>query len=153
MKGDRGLWLGVLLGAPLLLLGVKDVFDQASRTHPFELARWVVGAALVLDLVVLPVSLLVGRSIRGRPALRWAMSSSAITLLVAWPYVRGYGRSRGNPSLLPRDYGTGTSLAIAATVVAAGAWAVLATRRAHAQAKSSTGSVQPPPSPPSASAT
>nr|MBA3653360.1 hypothetical protein [Actinomycetota bacterium] len=27
--------------------------------------------------------------------------------LVAWPLVRGYGRSAGNPSILPRNYGAG----------------------------------------------
>lgn len=124
MTSNRGLWLGVVLGTPLLLVGVRDVFEQANRTHPFELARWVVGAALVLDLAVLPASLVVGRAVHGRPALRWALSSTAVTLLVAWPYVRGYGRSRGNPSLLPRAYGTGVGVAVFVTIVVAGAWAL-----------------------------
>lgn len=122
MKGERGLWIGVAIGGPILLLGLRDVVEHATRTHPFELARWVVGAALVLDLVVLPVCLLFGRAISGRPALRWALSASATLVLVGWPSIRGYGRSRGNPSLLPRDYGTGTIAAMAVTVGASLAW-------------------------------
>jgi hypothetical protein len=123
---NRGLWLGVLLGTPLLLLGLREVLVHADRTHPAELARWVIGAALVLDLAILPLSLLVGRATRGRPAIRWAASSIAVTLLVSWPYVRGYGRSPSNPSLLPRDYGSGVLVAVVATLGAAAAWALVA---------------------------
>jgi hypothetical protein len=47
-------------------------------------------------------------------------------VLVAWPFVQGYGRDPACPSLLPRDYAASLALAVtAAWVVAA---AVLAAR-------------------------
>lgn len=130
MTGNRGLVIGLALGTPLLLLGVKDVFDQAARTHPFELTRWVVGAALVLDLLVLPACLLLGRTITPRPALRWALSAIATIVVVGWPSARGYGRAAGNPSLLPRNYGMGIAVACVVVVAAASAWLAIRGRRA-----------------------
>jgi hypothetical protein len=34
--------------------------------------------------------------------------------VVAWPFVRGYGRQPGNPSLLPRNYAAGLAAYLAA---------------------------------------
>lgn len=128
--GHAGLWVGLAVGGPVIAFGVAGAVGDAASTHPAELARWVVGGALVHDLVLAPivlaVSWLVGRVGRGRarrPALgplRWAMATSAVLVLFAWPFVRGYGRNPGVPSLLNRDYGAG----LAAYLVAV--WAVAA---------------------------
>jgi hypothetical protein len=122
MTTNRGLWIGVLGGAPLIALGAFDAFSEADRTKPAELVRWVVGAALVVDLLVVPVSLAIGRLVGGRPPLRWALASTATLMAVGWPFVRGYGRNAGNPSLLPRDYGAGIAVAAAAVWMAALVW-------------------------------
>jgi hypothetical protein len=122
MKEDRGLWIGVALGAPIVVIGVLDALGSSRLTHPAELARWVIGGIVVVDLVVIPIALLVGRALAGRALLRWALAASGILAVVAWPYVRGYGRDPNNPSLLPRSYGTGLVVTIAVVWAAAGAW-------------------------------
>jgi hypothetical protein len=112
-----------------------------TPTRPSS-AGWLIGSAAVHDLVLLPVVGVVAWTLRRAiPAASWpAVRAGALVAgtlaLVRWPYVRGYGASRGNPSLLPRDYTLGTLLAIAVilivTAVAATAAVVRARRRSRA---------------------
>jgi hypothetical protein len=126
-----GRWIGLALGLPVIAWGIRGVFMESARTHPAELGRWLVGSAVVHDAVVLPIVLVVGTaarrivSDRAWPVVRWALATSGVLLLVSWPFVRGYGRSRGNPSLLPRSYGAGVLVALAAVWLASGAWLLL----------------------------
>jgi hypothetical protein len=125
---SKGLLLGVLLGAPLIGLALLDGRTDAADTHPAELTRWIVGGVLVVDLVVIPGALLVARATRRWRWLRWPLAATGTILLVAWPFVRGYGRSASNGSLLPRDYAVGTLVAVA-VVWATAALVTLARRR------------------------
>jgi uncharacterized membrane protein len=128
----RGLVVGLALGVPVMLFGVRGVLLDARDTHPAELARWLVGAAVVHDLVLLPVVGALGWGLRRlTPAPAWPMvRAGAIVVgtlaLVAWPYAASYGASPGNPSLLPRDYVLGPALA-AAAIAALTAVAAVAT--------------------------
>ena len=105
---------------------MRGAFVDAADTHPAELARWLVGAALVHDLVIVPVALLVGTvgrrftPRRAWPAVRGGLLVSGILALVAWPFVRGWGRDPTNPSLLARDYGAGLVLALVVVWVVVG---------------------------------
>ena len=123
----RGLLAGLALGLPLIAYGVRGVFVDAADTHPADMARWLVGAALVDDLVIVPAALLVGTigrrftPRRAWPAVRGGLLVSGILALVAWPFVRGWGRDPTNPSLLARDYGAGLLLALVAVWVVVGA--------------------------------
>jgi hypothetical protein len=110
---DRGLWVGVAAGTPILGITALQARTEAADVHPGELARWIVGGALVVDLVVIPLALLAAWAVRRRRWARWPLAASATLLLVAWPFLSGYGRSRSNPSLLPRDHTAGTLVAIA----------------------------------------
>lgn len=136
MTGDttsrRGLLAGLAVGVPLIAYGVRGVLVDARDTHPAELARWLVGVALVDDLVVVPLALLAG--VVGRratpswawPAVRAGLLVTAVLVLVGWPFVRGWGADPTNPSLLARDYGAGLAVALGvvwATVAAAALWA------------------------------
>lgn len=125
----RGLWIGIALGAPIVALGIVDALGDAGRTKPAELARWVVGGVVVVDLVVVPLALAVGRVLRHRAPVRWALAASATILVVGWPFVRGYGRQPANPSLLPRDYGMGVAVAMATVWAAATLWWFVEVRR------------------------
>jgi drug/metabolite transporter (DMT)-like permease len=129
----RGLLAGLVLGLPIMAFGVRGAVAEAARVHPAELARWIAGAAVVNDLVLLPAVLLAGRALRRVvparrwPAVRTGLVASGVLALVSWPFVRGYGRSADNPSLLPRDYVTGVGAALVAVWLAVAAW-VLAER-------------------------
>ena len=119
----RGLIVGLVLGTPVIAYGVRGALVDAADTHPVELARWIVGAAVVNDLVLLPLAGAAAWALRrvippaAWPPVRAGALTIAVLTLVAWPFVRGYGRDPANPSLLPRDYGAG--LAVAVAVVAA----------------------------------
>jgi hypothetical protein len=131
----RGLLVGLALGVPVMVFGVRGILLDARDTHPAELARWLVGAAVVHDLVLLPVVGGLGWALRRlTPAPAWpVVRAGAVAVgtlaLVAWPYAAGYGASPGNPSLLPRDYVLGPVLAGAAIAALTAVAAVAAVRR------------------------
>jgi hypothetical protein len=126
----RGLLVGLALGLPVIAYGVRGVVVDGARTHPAELTRWIVGAAAVNDLVLVPAVLAVGWAAHRVtpawlwPAVRAGLQTTGVLALVAWPFVRGYGRDPANPSLLPRDYAGGLVAAIAVV------WLVVAVRAA-----------------------
>jgi hypothetical protein len=122
-----------------MAVGAWWALTERPDTHPFELARWVVASDLAHDLLVAPVVVAVGwlaGRLLPRPLrapVRWAMATTAILCLVAWPYVRGYGRNPTVPSLLDRNYATGLAAYVGAVWAAAAAWAVVASLRARAR--------------------
>lgn len=131
-----GLWIGLVLGLPVIAWGIRGALIEGARTRPPELARWIVGGALVHDLVLLPVVLVTAALVRGFvserawPLVRWALATSGSVLLVAWPFLRGYGRRASNPSLLPRDYTSGVVVALALVWLVAASLAWASIRRA-----------------------
>jgi hypothetical protein len=126
----RGLIAGLVIGVPVMAFGVRGVLVDATDTHPAELARWIVGAAVVHDLLLLPVAGAAAWALhrltprRAWPYVRAAALTVAVLALVAWPFVRGYGRDPANPSLFPRNYAVGV-VAASATVAGAMAGAAL----------------------------
>lgn len=133
-----GLWVGLAVGVPIMAVGVRGALVDAALTHPAELARWVVGAAVVHDLLLAPAVLAAGWSARrvtpaaAWPVVRWGLVTTGVLALLAWPLVRGYGRDPAVPSLLPRDYAGGLVGAVAAVWLAVAvlcAWRRLGTAR------------------------
>jgi hypothetical protein len=124
----RGLLVGLAVGLPVIAYGVRGMLVDADRTHPAELARWIVGAAVVNDALVVPLAM--GAAWLARritPARAWlpvrsGLLATGVVLLVAWPFVRGYGRDPTIPSLLERNYAVGVTAAIGATWVAVAVW-------------------------------
>jgi hypothetical protein len=115
------------------------VLVDARLTHPAELGRWLVGSAVLHDAVLVPVVLVVSVVVTritpawARPPVLWALATSAILAIYAWPFVRGYGRNPSVPSLLARDYGSGLAAYVGVVVVVAAMWALLRRRRAARQ--------------------
>jgi hypothetical protein len=112
-----GLVVGLVVGAPF---GVAGVVRSASDIRPADLATWVVGAALIHDLLLAPLLIgsvwALGRvSRRGLPAtVWWALRSTFVLVLVAWPLVQEFGEDPSTPSLLPRDDSVGLKVLLAA---------------------------------------
>jgi hypothetical protein len=133
----RGLVIGLALGVPLIGHGLRGAVVDAADTHPSELARWVIGAALVQDLVVVPVAIaiaLLARRFTPRrawPPVRAGLAATGILALVGWPFVRGYGDDPTNPSLLPRNYGAGLAAAIGVVWLAVAGWVGWRYNQAH----------------------
>lgn len=125
----------IVLGIATAAYGIWGAIDNGGRTHPLELTGWVVGADLAHDLLLAPVvaavSWLVARTVptTAQHPIRWALATSGVLALIAWPFVRGYGRNASVPSLLDRNYGRGLIVYLAVVWFAAGIWIVRNQRR------------------------
>ena len=108
---------GALIGTAFAAVGISSLLGESHDTHPAVVVRWVVGLAVVHDLILVPLVLVVGVVVhRWAPARRWVASALLVSgslTLVAWPFVRGYGRQAGNPSILPRNYAHGLAAVLA----------------------------------------
>jgi F0F1-type ATP synthase membrane subunit c/vacuolar-type H+-ATPase subunit K len=113
--GGRLFWVTTGIGWAIIAGAVAGAVADRRDAQPLELVRWVIGAALVHDLLWLPLVAFAGVALtritrRRLPyAIAWALATSAVLVVVGWPFVRGYGRQRGNPSLLPRSYAQGVA--------------------------------------------
>lgn len=133
----RMFWPGVALGWVVAAVGIWGLLSDAERTRPRESVRFVVGAALVHDLVLAPVVVLAGWVLakavppRIRGPVQAALVVSAMVALFSVPFVRGYGRAVTNPSILPRNYGAGLAVTLGAVWAAAAAAVALRCWRAR----------------------
>ena len=131
-KVGAGFWVSAAVGWAVIGVGLRGIFEKHVDTRPGQLARFVVGGALLHDLLVAPLvilaAVLLARTVpgRARPFVQAAVVVSAVVALFAYPLVRAYGLATNNPTSLPHNYGA--NLLIVLGVVWAGA-AVLALRR------------------------
>jgi sterol desaturase/sphingolipid hydroxylase (fatty acid hydroxylase superfamily) len=133
--GGAAFWIGALLGAGLVVFGIHGLWVN-ERSGFASAARWFVGGALVLDLIVVPLGALAGWAGKKLvpdwtwPVVRAALFASVVLIVVAAPLVLDQGGVPDNPTVRPRDYGTGLLVALIWTwVIAAIALGVQAVRR------------------------
>lgn len=113
LGGRPMFWATLVIGWAVIAFGVMGALEDEVFTHPASLARWLAAGLVVHDGVWVPVSLagaaVIGAVVRGsaRAPLAWALATGAVLTAIAWPFVRGYGRQPGHPSLLPRNYAAG----------------------------------------------
>ena len=125
-RAGAAFWVSAALGWALILVGLRGVLSHRIDTRPAQLARFVVGGALLHDLLIAPVVILVGaglaRVVRGRAraVVQAALVVTAVLALFSYPLVRAYGKATRNPTSLPHNYTA--NLAIVLGVV----WAVAA---------------------------
>lgn len=106
---------GAITGTALAAVGVVSLLREPADTNPAAVLRWVVGLAVVHDVVLVPAVLVVGVVVRRWAPSAWlaaALLVSGVVTLVAFPFVRGYGRLDDNPSILPRNYARGLALVL-----------------------------------------
>jgi hypothetical protein len=127
-------WIGIAIGWILIGYGVRGVFVDANATQPAQLFAWVLGAAVVHDLLIAPMVLLVSwllsrlldRHVAN--AAKMGLATSAVLVAFSWALVRGYGRRRTLPSVLPLDYGHNLLVAISVIWAALGLYLVVRSR-------------------------
>jgi hypothetical protein len=113
-------WVSAVVGWALIAWGVRGALLHDIDTRPAELARFLLGGALIHDLVVAPLVLFIGLGVARlvpsawRGAVQAAAIISACAVLFAYPLVRGYGRAANNPTSLPHNYGRNLFLVVAA---------------------------------------
>jgi hypothetical protein len=119
-------WASAAAGWAVIGFGLRGILQHSIDTRPSNLARFVVGGALLHDLVVAPIVVVAGvvlaRAVpgRARAAVQAALVVTAIVALFSYPLVRAYGLAANNPTSLPHNYAA--NLLIVLGVV----WAVAA---------------------------
>jgi hypothetical protein len=103
-------WLSAVAGWVVIGIGLRGIFQHRLDTRPANLAKFVVGGALLHDLLVAPMVLLAAVALaravpaRARGTVQAALAVSGIVTLFAYPMVRAYGRAAHNPTSLPHNY-------------------------------------------------
>ena len=104
-------WLVIVAGFVVMGWAVWGVFAESERTAPASWFTWLIGGALVHDLVVLPLVVLVGIGFASmaRPGLarclRWAVAVGAVITVASFPVVARFGERSDNPTVLPLPAG------------------------------------------------
>lgn len=123
-------WISAALGWAVIAWGLRGIFQHSLDTRPANLAKFVVGGALLHDLFVAPLVILLGVAlarvvpVRARAVVQAALAVSGIVALFSYPLVRAYGLAANNPTSLPHNYAAnlmivlGVIWAVAAGVVA-----------------------------------
>lgn len=133
-------WLGVAVGWSVMAFAVRGILQHDVDTRPASLARFVIGSALVHDLLVAPVVLAAGVLVarlgsgrspepssalghsqerrrfgrsRWRAAMQAGLIVTGLVALYAFPLVRGYARVLHNPTSLPRNYSVELAVVLA----------------------------------------
>jgi hypothetical protein len=129
-RGGVGFWVGAVAGSALVAFGLRGLLENEPRGASSAL-RWLVGSALVLDLLVIPLAAAIGWGLhRVLPAWTWpvvraALGISAVLIVFALPLVLDQGGTPGNATVRPRDYEQGLLVALAWTWGIAAAWLVV----------------------------
>ena len=104
-------WVSAAVGwAVILGVGLRGIFQHRLDTRPANLARFVVGGALLHDLLVAPVVIMLGVAVAravpaaARAAVQAGLAVTAIVALFSYPLVRAYGLAAHNPTSLPHNY-------------------------------------------------
>ena len=142
-----GLGIGLLLGVPIMLIGVVGLIRHTAATPPSSYLKFLVGGDIIHDLLVAPAAALVAVLIlrrapaSGRAPLRFALFGSAVMIAIAWPGIRQYGRMRApdNASVQPLNYATATLTVVGVTVMIATIWFVVASKRKKRPATARSG--------------
>ncbi len=126
-------WASFAVGWAAIAFGAWSAWSHMGPAARASFALFFVGAAIVHDAVVAPLSIVVGTAVARRsPRLARAAIGSALIVsgaitVAMWPVVRRYGALADNPSFLPNAAGVGL-LVVVAIVWAIAAAAILRAR-------------------------
>lgn len=118
-RPGAGFWVAVAVGWAIVAFAVRGLLGEpAWAGNPGGFARVFLGGAILHDLVFVPavglVGVVVARLVPGRvrAPVQAGLIASGVVVAFAWPYVRGYGSTGANPSVLPLDYGTNLAIVL-----------------------------------------
>ena len=119
-------WVSAAFGWVVIGIGLRGIFQHSLDTRPANLAKFVVGGALLHDLLVAPLVLLVAVALarkvpdKARSTVTAALLITGVLALFSYPLVRAYGLAAHNPTSLPHNY------TLNLTIVLGLVWAVAA---------------------------
>jgi hypothetical protein len=141
----RARWALYAAGTGLVAYGAYGLLT-ANRSAPLAWARFAALLVVANDGVLAPLVVATGATIvrimpgGSRAYVQSGLFISGTLILLALPFVLGFGRTSDLQSALPLDYGTGLLLTLAAVWLGIGAAAGgrhIARRRRHGNATSS----------------
>lgn len=130
-------WLFLLPGLAAVLYGGYGLLTAGDRVPIGAWATWFVGSALLHDLVLAPLWIGLGwlaARVLPRPARGPAVVGAAVSgvlVVVALPFVLGFGVDPANPSFAPRDYGQTLLVLVGVVLAATALCGAVATARAR----------------------
>ena len=131
-RAGVGFWLSAAAGWVVIGIGLRGIFEHSLDTRPANLAKFVVGGALLHDLLIAPLILLAAVALarkvpdRARAIVTAALVVTGVVALFSYPLVRAYGLAANNPTSLPHNYAV--NLMVVLGIVWAVAAAVLVVR-------------------------
>jgi hypothetical protein len=105
-----------LAGVALLVRGAFIVMETIRPSQWPEILIWMAAGILLHDLILAPVSLLLGRILRPGPVIVAGWLGTGVALLLAYPLLKG-AQVRQNPTVIP--YAPGAELLRVLATVAA----------------------------------
>jgi hypothetical protein len=106
----KAFWALAAIGWTVIGIGLFGVFDHPGTANAFKVFRLLIGLNIVNDAVVIPTFLVLAFTFR-RLAPRWLILPMQVWFIMAgavsvyaYPMVGDFGRSKGNPSILPHNY-------------------------------------------------
>lgn len=101
----------IVAGLVLFAIGAYALVDQVPLEAFPNLILWLAAGVVVHDVVIAAVVATVGWAVsravpaRFRPTVQGGLIVAGVVAIMSIPVVIGAGRTPGNPSLLPLDYG------------------------------------------------
>ena len=133
-------WSAIVGGWVVMAVAVAGAFGDERLRGIGSWVTWLVGAALVHDLVVLPVVVAVGWLLTRAVPLPWrvplrtALVVSVVLTATVWPIARRWGARADNPSIVPLPVARNLAWIVAALFLAALGVGAVAAWRARAGA-------------------
>ncbi|MBB5873023.1 hypothetical protein F4553_006457 [Allocatelliglobosispora scoriae] len=118
MKWIRGLL--VVAGVWMVVHAVRGVYAGLGGQDLFHYVRYLLGAWLLNDLVLVPIVIGLGFVATrwlppwAKPYAQGALLCALSVVIVAYPLLTGHGKASDNPSALPRNYWVGLLVTLAA---------------------------------------
>jgi hypothetical protein len=130
---NKGLWIGLALGAPVMAFGLGGLLENSRATRPGTWLRYLIELLTLHDGILVPATIAAGFLLARvvpnpvRPPLQAGAIVSGTVTLASIPVLGGYGRLANNPSILPLDYGRNLAIVVGAVwavalLAAARAW-------------------------------
>jgi hypothetical protein len=118
-RHGRSFWVLASIGWTVMAFGIVGALANENRSAPTETAAWILGMALIHDLVLAPAVFAAGIGMRRalpprvRAAIQGALIATGVLVIYSFPLLRGYGRRPSNPTVQPNNYALGFAVVVA----------------------------------------
>jgi hypothetical protein len=106
-------------GAALMLFGVFRILQNSNQTDPRGLARWLIGAVIIHDGILVPSTMLIGFILthvfkpRMRRYVQGALVTSGLITIIAIPLIDRRGSQPAVKALEQQNYGLHLEILVA----------------------------------------